>query len=131
MRKEAREVAVELARLEIKLRPLLQRRGDLRNVLQKKLPVGEPEVLEGFLFHTYEKLKTTFDEDGLLAALGDRAREVTVPKLDSEKLDAALKLGRITGEELEPFTHVGVTKVLLVRPSANGNGKENANKQHK
>ena len=124
MRREIKELAVELARIKLQLDPLQKREKDIRAELTKGLPLGHPEVVDGFLFHTYEKLNTSFDEKGLIDFLGSRAAEVTIPKLSSDKLDAALKLGRIKSEELEPFTSVSTTKVLLVRPSNGENGKK-------
>jgi len=126
MRKEAKELATELVRLELKLRPLLQRRGELRDELKKKLPIGEPETVENFLFHAYEKLLTSFRERELIESLGDKARLVTSPKLDSDKLDSALKLGLVKQEELEPFMSVRTEKVLLVR-EASGNNRKGEN----
>ena len=125
MRKEVRELATELTRIKLQLDPLQKREKELRSELTKRLALNEPEVVDGFLFRTYEKLNTSFNEEGLINFLGSRAAEVTVPKLSSEKLDAALKLGRITSEELEPFTSVSTTKVLLVRANSGENGKKN------
>jgi len=127
MRKEIKGLAVELARIKLQLDPLQKREKELRAELTKRLPLGEPEVVDGFLFNAYEKLNTTFDEGGLINFLGSRAAEVTIPKLSPDKLDAALKLGRVTPEELEPFTHVSTTKVLLVRLSNGTNGKKEKN----
>ena len=124
MRKEVKEICVELVKLELQLKPLLQRQGELRNVIKGKLPTGEPEVVDGFLFHTFEKLNTSFNEKGLIASLGERAKMVTIPRLDTEKLDSALKLGVVKSEELEPFTKISPMKVLLVRPSNGSNGKK-------
>lgn len=128
MRSEAKALAVELTKIELQLKPLLQRKEELRRQLTGKLPLGDPEVVNGFLFHAYEKTNLSFDEVGLLKALGDRASEVTVPKLDSTKLDAALKLGRIKQEELEPFSDVSVSKVLMIRSSNGEEGRRNHRK---
>ena len=124
MRKEAKAIAVELAKLELQLRPLLAQRDELRNALRGKLPIGEPEVVDGYLFHKYEATEVSFDEVELLKTLGDRANLITVPKLDSEKLDSALRLGLVKSEELEPFTHVRVTVRLLVRESNHADGRK-------
>lgn len=123
MRSEVRAIATELVLLDVQLRPLLVRKDELRKALKAKLPVGDPEEVEGYVVHVYEKQQVGFDEKALLASLGDRADKVTVRKLDPEKLDSALQMGIISQEEIEKFVSIKVDKVLLCRPkSGNGNG---------
>jgi len=123
MRSEIKQIAIDLVHLDMQLRPLLARKEELRKLLKAKLPVGDPEEVEGYVVHVYEKQQISFDESGLIASLGDRADKLTVRKLDPAKLDSALQMGIVSQEEIEPFVSVKVDKVLLARPkSGNGNG---------
>lgn len=125
MRKELLDLAVELVAIETQLAPIQKRRDEIRSQLKAKYPVGKPEVVEGFEFTAYEKQKINVEKDKLLTYLGDRASLVTTPTFDAEKLDAALKLGHIKSEELEPFVSVSVDKVFMCRKT-NGHAKEGA-----
>ena len=127
MRKDLLALAEELARIKATIEPLTIREAELREKLEKGIPVTSPnEPVLGYLIGTYMKDSTSTDEVGLIAylAIAGKLDLVTSPKLDSKKLASAITLGQITKEEIDPFVTTNQKKVLLVRKA---NGKENGN----
>jgi len=110
------EIQKQLADVSREMGTLKELEADLRGLLMKKMKPGEMNTTSGFMFRIYQKENVKVDEVGLIDALPEEiAARVTVRRLDSTKLEAAIELGDVPQEVIEAHREISLRNVLLIR----------------